>query len=180
MSSPTETEGAGSQGRRRRSELEENLEILRNVPAFAGIPLERLKLYAYLSRRIPYGEGEFLFRQGERDDRGYIVISGQAQLVREYANHSAFLEILNEGDFFGGLALLADIRRLFSAKAITPVECLTLDRESFRKLLVQFPELAIKVLEVMIKRIARMEEKLMNRAIPDDLLTSPRDQPIDT
>lgn len=144
-----------------RCELEANLEVLRGVLVFSGIPIERLKLYAYLSKRACYHPGEFLFRQGDSDDHGYIIISGRAQVIRELKDHSVLLHEFSDGDFLGGLALLSDIRRLFSVKAVTCLECLTLDRESFRKLLVQFPEVAVKVLDVMIQRMVQMEEKLL-------------------
>jgi CRP-like cAMP-binding protein len=144
-----------------RCELDENLAILRGVPAFSRIPLPRLKLYAYLSKRACYQAGEFLFRQGDSDDHGYIVISGRAQLIRELKDHSVLLHEFIEGDFLGGLALFSDISRLFSVKAVTKLECLTLDRETFQKLLIQFPEVAIKVLDVMVKRVVQMEEKLL-------------------
>lgn len=161
MISPTETDpvcrpdSAGG-----RCELDMNLEILRGVPVFSGIPPKCLKIYAYMSKRVLYGEGAFLFRQGDADDRGYIVISGKAQVIRELKHSSVFLEEFKPGDFFGGLALFSRTNRLFSVRALTPLECLTLDRESFRKLLVQFPEVAVAVLEVMIRRIVTLEEKL--------------------
>jgi CRP-like cAMP-binding protein len=162
MSLPTGHEHRCTDETQNRSELEENLEILRNVPSFSAIPLERLKVYAYLSKRMCYQEGKFLFRKGEHDDRGYIIVTGKVHILRECEKHLVSLEELKEGDFFGGLALLADIERLFSAKAMSDVECLTLDRLSFQKLLLQFPETVIRVLDVMIKRIARMEEKFLN------------------
>jgi len=148
-----------------RCELETNLEVLRKIPVFSGIPLQRLKLYAYLCKRVCYRTGEFIFRQGDSDDRGYILVSGRAQVVREYEDHSVFLNELREGEFFGGLALLSDINRLFSVKAATDVDCLTLDRESFRKMLIQFPEVGVKVLDLMIRRIVQMEEKLMRKHV---------------
>ncbi|MBW1979690.1 MAG: cyclic nucleotide-binding domain-containing protein [Deltaproteobacteria bacterium] len=144
-----------------KSELEKDLQVLRNVPAFSVVPLETLRLYAYLSRRLCYRQGTFLFRQDEPDSRGYILVSGTAQLLREYPDRTVELQVLKEGDFFGGLALLADIRRLFSARALTTVECLTLDRESFRRLLKQFPEVGIKVLEVMVNRVVKMQARVL-------------------
>lgn len=148
-----------------RCELETNLEVLRKIPVFSGIPLQRLKLYAYLCKRVCYRTGEFIFRQGDSDDHGYILVSGSAQIIREYEDHSLFLNELSEGEFFGGVALLSDIKRLFSVKASTDLQCLTLDRESFRKLLVQFPEVGVKVLDLMVKRIVAMEEKLMQKHV---------------
>jgi CRP/FNR family cyclic AMP-dependent transcriptional regulator len=143
------------------SELEMNLEVLRQVRAFSVVPLETLRLYAYLCRRLCFPEGSFLFHQNDPDSLAYIVTTGHVQLVREYAAEVVVLRVLEPYDFFGGLALLADIRRLFGARAHTRVECLTLDRESFRRLHRQFPEVGIRVLEVMVKRVAQMESRVM-------------------
>lgn len=146
-----------------RSKLEEDLEILRQVQVFSVVPLATLRLYAYLCRRLCYPEGSFLFHQGEPDSRAYIVTSGQIRLVREYPDETVLLKVLKPLDFFGGLALLADIKRLFGARAITQVECLTLERENFRRLHLQFPEVGIRVLEVMVARIAQMEAQVMEK-----------------
>src|SRR5512139_3808542 len=136
MNSPTDQEKASEADDRGkgRCELDDNLNILRLVPAFSGIPLDRLKLYAYLSRRRHYRAGEFVFRQGERGDLGYIVICGKAQVIGELKTHSILLNEFGEGDFFGGLALLSDAPRLFAVRAVNDLECLTIDRETFQKL----------------------------------------------
>lgn len=164
MNLPTENNADCSLNKKdKRCELEENLDVLRKITVFAEVPLPRLKLYAYLCKRAGFEPSEFLFRQGTADNRGFILLQGKAQVVREYQDHSIFLNQLHEGEFFGGVALLSDIKRLFSVRAITRVECLTLDRESFRKLLVQFPEVGVKVLDMMIKRIFYMEETLLQK-----------------
>ncbi|ABK18922.1 Crp/Fnr family transcriptional regulator [Syntrophobacter fumaroxidans] len=167
MSLPTERNSECAPASRGRCELEDSLEILRNVSVFAGIPLPRLKLYAYLSRKMCFQAGEFLFHQGDSGDRGYIVISGRLQVIRELKEHSVLLHEFKPGDFFGGMALLSDVNRLFSVRAVTSAECLSLDRESFRKLMIQFPEIAFKVLDMMIRRIVNMEEKLLQTQISE-------------
>lgn len=162
MNSPADPEKACLiSSARKGCELQENLEVWRAVPVFSDIPLQRLKVYAYLSKRARYRGGEFLFRQGDSDDRGFIIISGKVQVIREFEDHSVLLNELKEGDFFGGLVLLADTKRLFSAKAVTDLELLTFDRESFQKLLIQFPEVALKAVDMMIKRLVEMEERFL-------------------
>lgn len=144
-----------------RCQLDENLDILRQVPAFSGIPIDRLKVYAYLSKRMHFRAGDFVFRQGERGDLGYVVICGKGQVIRELKDHSILLNEFGEGDFFGALVLLSDTARLFSVRAKTDLDCLTIDRGTFQKLFLQFPESALKMVGIMLKRIVKMEEKLM-------------------
>ncbi len=144
-----------------RCEMSVNLEIFRNVAAFSGIPIDRLKLLAYLSKRVHFKAGEFVFHHGDLDDKAYLILSGKVQVIREFSDHSILLHEFKEGDFFGGLVLLSDIKRLFSIKAVTDLECLTINRESFQKVLMQFPEIALKMLDPMIKRMVQMEEQLL-------------------
>ncbi len=144
-------------------ELDENLKWLRRTDIFAGVPLERLRVYAMLCKRRKCRAGEFLFEQGQPDDKAYIIISGKAQVLRRYRDRTVIVQELEEGDFFGGLALLATIQRLFAVRAATDLELLYIDRETFRKIIRQFPELVEKILDVMIRRIVKMEEKILER-----------------
>ena len=64
-------------------ELDQNLELLRQTYLFSGIPLETLKVFAYLCSREKFQEGEYLFRQGEDDGQAFYIISGHAVLERE-------------------------------------------------------------------------------------------------
>lgn len=151
-------------------ELDDNVEWLRKTDVFSTIPLERLRVYALMCNRRRFRRGEFVFRQGQPDDKGYVLLSGKVQMVREYENHSVIVHDLESGAFFGGLALLADIRRLFGARAATDVEVLYIERETFRKILRQFPELTERILDVMIRRIVTMEEKILERHLHECVL----------
>ena len=93
MNSPVDQQKTGDMDAKVKSrcELDDNLNILRRVPVFSSIPIERLKLYAYLSKRMRYRAGEFVFRQWESGNRGYIVIRGKAQVIRELKDRSILL-----------------------------------------------------------------------------------------
>jgi CRP-like cAMP-binding protein len=81
------------------SELEENLEILRQTYFFSGLPLETLKVFAYLCTRVKFKAGEYIFHQHEDDGRAFYIISGKARLER--ADNSSAKEIrdCNAGEF---------------------------------------------------------------------------------
>ncbi len=146
-------------------ELDQNVAILRKTDAFSVVPIDKLKILASLSTRKKYFRNTFLFRQHERDPYGYILIEGTIHLYRHYEDKSYILQELKPYDFFGGLALIADIKRLFSARTVTDVTCLVIDRESFSKFIVNFPQVAIRVVETMVKRIVTMQEKLLQMQV---------------
>ena len=143
------------------SELEQNLEILRQTYFFSGLPLETLKVFAYLCTRVKFKEGEYIFQQNEDDGRAFYIISGKARLER--ADNSTAKEIrdCNTGEFLGGLTLLGEARRLFSLKAVEDTVCLILNREKFSKTIEQFPQLIPNLFQTLVDRIHRWEKRTL-------------------
>ena len=68
------------------SEFQENLELLRQIYFFSGLPLETLKVFAYLCSREKFKQDEYIFSQDEDDGRAFYIINGQAQLAVSYTH----------------------------------------------------------------------------------------------
>ena len=143
------------------SEFQENLEILRQTDFFSALSLEALKLFAYLAAREKFKEGDFLFRQNDNDGNAFYILSGEAELLHQGEAGTSILKRYAQGEFFGGLALLGDMRRLFSLRASTDMTCLVLNRDKFSKALEQFPELTPRVFRTVVERIRAWEERLI-------------------
>ena len=126
------------------SELEQNLEFLRQTYFFSGIPLEALKVFAYLCTREKFKAGEYLFRQGEDDGQAFYIIEGKAVLEYERNGDTTMIRDCDPGEFLGGLTLVGDMRRLFSLKASTDTTCLILNREKFTKAVTEIMNKKIK------------------------------------
>ena len=143
------------------SELEQNLEILRQTYFFSVLPLETLKIFAYLCTREKFKQGEYLFRQNEDDGCAFFIISGKAVLERE--NNGSVKEIreCHSGEFIGGLTLLGEDRRLFSLKAMEDTICLVLVREKFLKTSEQFPDIIPRIFKAVAKNIGTWEERFL-------------------
>ena len=143
------------------SELEENLEILRGIYFFSGLPLETLKVFAYLCTRVKFKQGEYIFRQNEDDGRAFYIISGKAILERTDNSTAKEIRDCNAGEFLGGLALLGETRRLFSLKAVQDTICLVLSREKFSKAIEQFPDTMPRIFKAVAKNIDAWEERFL-------------------
>ncbi len=143
------------------SEFQENLTLLREIYFFSGLPLETLKVFAYLCTRETYKAQEHIFRQDEDDGRAFYILAGEAQLERSADGQSTVLRSCKSGEFIGGLTLLGDKRRLFSLKAVTETSCLVLNREKFNKTMEQFPHLMIKICRALAQRIDNWEQRFL-------------------
>jgi len=143
------------------SELQENLEILRQTYFFSVLPLETLKIFAYLCTREKYRPGEIIFRQDEDDGQAFYIIDGNAILERRDNGDTSEIRSCEAGEFLGGLTLLGETERLFSLKSVTDATCLVLSREKFSKTMEQFPGLMMKICKAVAQQIETWEKRFL-------------------
>jgi ATP-binding cassette subfamily B protein len=131
------------------------------IPMFSGLDEdEHLLLAARLStERIPAGRD--VFRQGDRGDRLYVIARGTVAVFGVSVSGEArtgaaeqLLGVLQDGDYFGEIALIRSSPRTATVRTRTECVFLTLDRDSFLDLLARQPELRQKVEAVVRDRLA--------------------------
>lgn len=105
----------------------EPLERLRTLPLFAPLPptvLERLAAAVVELSVPPMGE---IITQGARGDWFYVIRSGRATVEVDGAETGE----LGPGDFFGEIALLRDVPRTATVRALEPLDLYGLERDDF-------------------------------------------------
>jgi CRP-like cAMP-binding protein len=140
-------------------EFQQNLEILRQIEFFAGLPLETLKVFAYLCTRESFSAEEYLYTQDDDDGQAFYILSGRLVLVHNTDDGEAIIQDYQPGDFIGGLSLLAPMRRIFALKAGQETHCLVLSREKFAKAIEQFPVLIPRVFKSVADSIRDWDQK---------------------
>ena len=143
------------------SEFQDNLEILRQTYFFSGLPLETLKIFAYLCTREKFKQGEYIFRQNEDDGQAFYIVTGQARLERDENGEATKIRDCGTGEFLGGLTLLGETGRLFSLKTVSDTTCLVLTREKFAKTMEQFPALMVKICKAVTQSIDNWEKRFL-------------------
>jgi CRP-like cAMP-binding protein len=143
------------------SEFQENLEILRQTYFFSGLPLETLKIFAYLCTRENFNQGEHIFRQNEDDGQAFYIVEGKARLEREDNGKTTKVRDCYTGEFLGGLTLLGETGRLFSLLSVADTTCLVLNREKFAKTMRQFPDLMMKICKAVAQSIDTWEKRFL-------------------
>ena len=143
------------------SEFQENLELLRNIYFFAGLPLERLKVLAYICTRETFKAGEYLFQQDDDDGQAFYILSGKAGLEHKDENGDHMIRDYEAEAFLGGLVLLSNMRRRFSLKAVSHVSCLILNRDKFQMTTEQFTELTPRIIKSVVENISSIEGRFL-------------------
>jgi len=110
-------------------------ENLRGLPLLAALSPAELAAVGRRLRRRQIPAGGTVVQQGEVGTEFYIIQSGQAEVLQESADGVVRLRLLGPGDYFGEIALLRDVPRTATVRALTPLEIYSLDREAFDTLL---------------------------------------------
>ncbi|CAJ0937286.1 unnamed protein product, partial [Mesorhabditis belari] len=114
------------------------MNFLLKVTIFENLSEDRISKIADVLDQDYYAGGHHIIRQGEKGDAFFIINSGQVKVTQHIEGEAEPRQIrtLNQGDFFGERALLGEEVRTANVIAMSPgVEVLTLDRESFLKLI---------------------------------------------
>jgi CRP-like cAMP-binding protein len=138
------------------------LEILREQPIFTGVPLDVIKVLAYLSGRENFVAGDALCEQGEPLERCYFLLCGEVEMTRHTAACQVSFAKRGQGYFFGGLGLLASVKALYTVRAVTDAQCLMLSREKFLKTAERFPDILPKILGNVVGHVFAWEEGFLN------------------
>ena len=78
-----------------------------------------------------------MIKQGDEGDSFYMIEDGNAVAMKQMNPKEDAIEVFkyNPGDYFGELAMLRNQTRAASIKAVTYLEVVALDRDSFNRLI---------------------------------------------
>jgi MFS family permease len=106
----------------------EAIRLLRSVGMFAPLPLPQLEqLAAALQPPVAFADGEVILRQGDAGDRCFVIMRGTVAIERD----TIPIAELGRGEIVGEIALLRDVPRTATARAVGIAELTALDRETF-------------------------------------------------
>jgi len=113
--------------------------------------------------------GEALVRQDEIGDAMYILVKGQCRVVHHKGGRQIDLATLNEGDFFGEIALVDEGPRSADVIAISDVVLLKITQAVISAVAGVYPSSGFKLL-IAIGRTMVERLRLANRRYVDSLL----------
>ena len=142
------------------------LSILQQAPFFAGLSPVEIGAVNKQFREYGFQPGEPIYFSGETAANLYVVASGRVKLLRHSASgQDVLLDILQPGDYFGSLTMLADEVYPDTAQAQTAVCVISIRSEAFRVLLQQYPPVALAVLDITAKRLQETQETVRRLSV---------------
>ncbi|CAK9107127.1 cGMP-dependent protein kinase 1 (cGK 1) (cGK1) (cGMP-dependent protein kinase I) (cGKI) [Durusdinium trenchii] len=108
---------------------------LRNVSILNSLNGDQISMVSDAVEKVHFKAGETIIRKGDVGNVFFMIKKGQVKCTRAGSRESSSDIILSEGDYFGERSLLKQEPRAANVIAITDVDCLVLDRETFHSLL---------------------------------------------
>jgi CRP/FNR family transcriptional regulator/CRP/FNR family cyclic AMP-dependent transcriptional regulator len=136
-------------------------EFLAKVPLFQGLTQTQLDKLAKNFRERDYAPEEIIIEQGKVGVGLFILVRGEAKVVRHQPDGDNFeLDRLHRTDFFGEMSLLDDAPRAASVIATEQTKCLALNKLDFIDTLHEDAEMAVAMLKAMAFRYRRLMASL--------------------
>lgn len=126
--------------------LDDTIDLLSGVALFELVERDALRLMAFAAETRRLRANEFLFREGERSDGGYVVMSGKLATTKSDQD----VPILSgRGVLIGRTALFLRVKRPVSAMAREGTEVLRISPTMMKRMLEEFPGAAIAIREAL-------------------------------
>jgi CRP-like cAMP-binding protein len=138
----------------------EALESLRAIPLFSQVGDADLELIASLLIERRYPKGTTIVEEGLPGDYMYVIREGRVKVTKlSDEGREKILNFLDEGGFFGEMALLDRAPRVASVKTLRPVRLMALSRNDFLNALRTSPDLAMAVIQELVRRLREVDEQ---------------------
>jgi phosphoserine phosphatase RsbU/P len=133
--------------------------VLRQVPLFAELPQAEIEHLAATLRSSQLAPGTILLREGHSDDRFYVLVEGEVEIVKALDTpDERLVGVRGAGSALGEMSLFSeDGCHTASVRALTEVRLLEMTRTQFDELLRRQPGLAYAVVRLTSRRLAESE-----------------------
>jgi CRP/FNR family transcriptional regulator, cyclic AMP receptor protein len=147
---------------------EEKLRLLSMVDILEPLTREEIK---ELSRRVPdthFQRGQILYTPYEKNEVLFMLKKGRVRIYRVSPDGREFtLTVRGAGTVFGEMSLTAQRLENAYAEAMEPVTVCKMRRLDFERLVMDRPQVGLKVMSVLSERLFLAEDRMEDIALKD-------------
>jgi CRP/FNR family transcriptional regulator len=143
-------------------------QFLKHVPIFADLADEELEKISRIIIYRKYRKGMIIFMEGEPGDELYFVKEGRIKLAKLLMDgREQILHFVQKGEVFAEILLFDGGSFPATSEVMEDAEIGIIRNADLDKLLREYPDIAIKLLKVMSKRLRRAQLQIRDLALKD-------------
>jgi signal transduction histidine kinase len=137
-------------------------DFLKQVDFFAELPEADLARLCRIVEEVKLPAGQELFAEGSPGDRAYIIEAGELEIAKSADGRELLLEMRanKPGTMIGEMALLEDVPRMATVRAVTDSVLLAIQKEQFDQILESSPTASRAMMRIVLKRWRNNEARL--------------------
>ena len=114
--------------------------------------------------RKTFPQGTVLFKEGDKGEEAFLIISGQIQLRKNVlSEYPQMLSTIGSGDVVGEMALFDNRPRLAEAMVSEDAEVFVIPRGDFSERIASMNPVMRRILQIMVERVRKMTDEFMQR-----------------
>jgi CRP-like cAMP-binding protein len=138
---------------------------LRNVPVFALLDDDELRLLSSLIELRRFAPRQRIYKIDEAADRAYVMLSGAVRVTTLDEDHQeVVVDEPRHGEFFGFASMIEQVRHRTSAHAIEESTCLEVNRAAIETLLLRKPMAGMDMMTALGRQFHAAQELVRRRA----------------
>lgn len=139
--------------------------FLTQCALFRDLDEEQVAQVAGICRQRPVPRGSIVFYEGDPGTSCYLIVEGKIKIVVNADDgREHILGVLASPDLFGEMSLLDGEARSATAIAVEESKVLVIQREEFEALLKRSPEISLKLLTVLSRRLRQSDRHIESLA----------------
>ncbi len=145
-----------------------NRVFLRQVSLFSDLSDKDLRELESAVRERSFRKNEVIFHAQEPGNALFVIKRGRVKVSMDDRNgREVILRIFEAGDFFGEMSLLDGEPRSATVASLEPCQALILLREQFLRFIPRHPEVVMKMLTALSRRMRKADEKISRLVFAD-------------
>jgi CRP-like cAMP-binding protein len=109
---------------------------------------------------VQFAAGEVVFAEGDAGGDMFILQGGRVEVLKMIGGEERRLAILEKGDFFGEMAMLEELPRNATVRALEQVSALAVSSATFDQMLRENPEIVVRMMRKLSARLRQVEDDL--------------------
>lgn len=143
-------------------------DCLKDMAVFSRMEKDEIKMICKNSNVKSYEKGEVIFFEEDDSRNLYLLVNGQVKLTMlSPEGKEKVLTILQEGDLFGEISLFDHNPHPVTAEVQKKARLLTLPFSKLEKMIVQKPQLALKIIEALSKKTRLLTSQVRDLVFHD-------------
>lgn len=141
---------------------------LREVPLFSEFSAQELKVLEKTSEILKFDKNQEIVHRDETGDTFFFILDGKVKVILTGNDDKEFIvDVLRTRDFFGELSLLDGEPRSATVVALQTTEVLCLRRDDFIDAIKKHPEICIKMMIDLSRRLRKSNQHIENLVFKD-------------